>query len=285
MDLKINWYPGHMKKTKELLKDQLKLVDVVYELLDARIPISSRNPSINEIIGNKPRVIILNKFDLADQEVTNRWVKYFKAQGIEAIPVNCLNSKGLKEAIEEGQKMFQEKKDLMIKKGRKERPIRIMMVGIPNVGKSSIINQLAGRKSARTGDKPGVTKAKQWIRLKGNMELLDTPGILWPKFEDQNVALKLAFTGAIKDEIMDVEDLAFRLVEKLMLENMTNLMNRYKLDSEPAGALEMMDAIGIKRGAILPGREIDYLRVSNIILDEFRAGIIGRISMEVPPKQ
>lgn len=280
--MNINWYPGHMKKTKELIKEQLKLVDVVYELLDARIPISSKNPDIDGIIGNKPKVIILNKIDLADPKITSRWVDYFQRKELTVIPVNTITGDGVRQIMEESEKSIKDKMDALINKGRRPRPARIMIAGIPNVGKSSLINRLAGKKSTQTGDRPGVTKGKQWIRLKGNMELLDTPGILWPKFEDQNVALNLAFTGAIKDEIMDVETLAYKLLEILWDKHKEKVIERYKTNEEYDATLDLMDHIGRNRGCILKGDEIDYSRVANIILDEFRSGKIGRISLECP---
>lgn len=280
--MNINWYPGHMKKTKELIREQLKLVDVVYELLDARIPMSSKNPDIDKIIGNKPKVIVLNKIDLADAKTTAKWVEYFKENGTTVIPVNTLNGEGVKKLIQESQNVIKEKMDALIKKGRKPRPARIMIAGVPNVGKSSLINKLSGRKSTQIGDRPGVTKGKQWIRLKGNMELLDTPGILWPKFEDPEVALSLAFTGAIKDEIMDTETLAYKLLEILWKDHREDVIQRYKINEEYDETIEIMDHIGRNRGCILKGNEIDYSRISNIILDEFRSGKIGRISLEHP---
>ncbi len=280
--MNINWYPGHMKKTKELIREQLKLVDVVYELLDARIPMSSKNPDIDKIIGNKPKVIVLNKIDLADAKTTVKWVEYFKQNGTTVIPVNTITGEGVKKLIQESQNVIKEKMDALIKKGRKPRPARIMIAGVPNVGKSSLINKLSGRKSTQIGDRPGVTKGKQWIRLKGNMELLDTPGILWPKFEDPEVALSLAFTGAIKDEIMDTETLAYKLLEILWKDHREDIIERYKINEEYDETIEIMDHIGRNRGCILKGNEIDYSRISNIILDEFRSGKIGRISLEHP---
>ncbi|WP_051569076.1 ribosome biogenesis GTPase YlqF [Alkaliphilus transvaalensis] len=280
--MNINWYPGHMKKTRELLKDQLKLIDVVFELLDARLPFSSKNPDIDNIIGSKPKVIILNKVDLADEGATAKWINYYKERNITAIPINTLTGAGLRQVTIEGEKAIKEKMDALISKGRKPRAARIMMVGIPNVGKSSIINKLAGKKSAQTGDRPGVTKGKQWIRLRGNMELLDTPGILWPKFEDQEVALKLAFTGAIRDEILDVETLALKLIEYLVEKHPENLKERYNLVGELGTPLETMEEMAKRRGCIIRGGEFDYTRIANIILDEFRAGKIGRITLEYP---
>lgn len=280
--MNINWYPGHMKKTKDLLREQLKLVDVVYELLDARIPMSSKNPDIDQIIGNKAKVIILNKIDLADPQTTSKWVEYFREEEKTVIPVNTMTGKGIREVIEESEKVIKDKMDALVKKGRKPRPARVMIVGIPNVGKSSLINKLAGRKSTQTGDRPGVTKGKQWIRLKGNMELLDTPGMLWPKIEDPTVSLNLGFTGAIKDEILDRETLAYKLLEILWNDHKEKVIERYKIEDECNTTIDVMDCIGRNRGCILKGNEIDYSRVSAVILDEFRSARIGRISLEYP---
>ena len=281
-NLHINWYPGHMKKTRSLVKDNLKLVDVVVELLDARIPFSSKNPDIDQLAGNKPRVVILNKSDLADRGKLDKWIKYYKDQGIKAIPVDTMKGIGLNKLIDECRNATKDKMDALKEKGRKERPIRIMIVGVPNVGKSSIINKLTGRKSAVTGDKPGVTKGKQWVRLKGNLELLDTPGILWPKFEDQQVALNLAFCRAIKDEILDIDTLALRLIAKLMEIEPEKLKARYKLEELGETDIETMDMIGYKRGFVTGRKELDYTRIATTVLNEFRDGKIGKISLEVP---
>lgn len=282
INMYINWYPGHMKKTKELIKEHLKLVDVVIELLDARIPISSRNPQIDEVVEGKPRVIVMNKSDLSDSKLTNQWIRFFKEQGIEAIPVNSLNGEGLEKLVEAVQAAAKEKIDKLVQKGMRPRPVRAMIVGIPNVGKSSIINRLTGKKSAKTGDRPGVTKGKQWVRLKGDIELLDTPGILWPKFEDQEVGFKLAFTGAIKDEVLDIDTVALRLTEYLGNTYPDMLKGRYKLADLDAEPLKNLDNIAMKRGCIFSGGRIDYSRVANIILDEFRSGKIGFITLEKP---
>lgn len=281
-NLHINWYPGHMKKTKDLVRDNLKLVDVVVELLDARIPFSSKNPDIDKLAGNKPRVVILNKSDLADRSKLDRWIKYYKDRGIKAIPIDTMKGIGLNKLIDECKNVTKEKMDSLKEKGRKERPIRIMIVGVPNVGKSSIINKLTGRKSTVTGDKPGVTKGKQWVRLKGNLELLDTPGILWPKFEDQDVALNLAFSRAIKDEILDIETLALKLIGKLMDIEPDKLKTRYKLEELGHSDIETMDMIGRKRGFITGRKELDYTRIATTVLNEFREGKIGKITLEVP---
>ena len=281
-NLHINWYPGHMKKTRDLVRNNLKLVDVVVELLDSRIPFSSRNPAIDNLAGNKPRVVILNKCDLADRAKLDKWIKYYKDRGIKAIPVDTLKGVGLNKLVDECRNAVKDKMDALKEKGRKERPIRIMIVGIPNVGKSSIINKLTGRKSTVTGDRPGVTKGKQWVRLKGNLELLDTPGILWPKFEDQDVALNLAFCRAIKDEILDVETLALRLIGKLMEIEPEKLKARYKLEELGDRDIETMDMIGRKRGFIMGNKELDYTRIATTVLNEFRDGKIGKITLEVP---
>ncbi|CCL85520.1 ribosome biogenesis GTPase YlqF [Clostridioides difficile] len=281
-NLHINWYPGHMKKTKELVKNNLKLIDVVIELLDARIPFSSKNPDIDRLVGDKPRVVVLNKSDMADRDKLNQWIEYYKKINIKAIPVDTIKGVGINKIIEECKNVTREKMSSLKDKGRKERAIRIMIVGVPNVGKSSLINKLTGRKSTQTGDKPGVTKGKQWVRLKGNLELLDTPGILWPKFEDQEVALNLAFSRAIKDEILDTETLALRLIEKLMKIEPEKLKARYKLDCLGETPIETMDMIGYKRGFITGKKELDYTRIATTVLNEFRDGKIGNITLEVP---
>ena len=281
-NLHINWYPGHMKKTKEMVQNNLKLVDVVIELLDARIPLSSKNPEIDKLAHNKPRVVVLNKSDLSDRAKLNKWISYYQSKGIKAIPVDTLKGSGVNKIVEECKNVTKEKMDALKEKGRKERAIRVMIVGVPNVGKSSLINKLTGRKSTQTGDKPGVTKSKQWVRLKGNLELLDTPGILWPKFEDQEVALNLAFSRAIKDEILDIDTLGLKFIEKLMEIEPEKLMARYKLTDLGETPLETMEMIGRKRGFILGRQELDYTRIALTVLNEYREGKIGQISLEEP---
>lgn len=282
--MNINWYPGHMKKTKELLQSNLKLVDLVVELLDSRIPLSSKNPDIDNIIINKPKIVLFNKSDLADERNLSAWQKYYDNLGIKTLRINSLNGFNTNKIQEVAKEAMKEKLESLKNKGRKERPIRMMIIGIPNVGKSSLINKLSGKKSAKVGDRPGVTKSKQWVKLKGNLELLDTPGILWPKFEDQEVALKLAFTGAIKDEILDVETLALKFLEKTMFEYKENILTRYKIDLnwEFETALELMEEIGVKRGCKIRGNDFDYTRIANIVLNEFRGGLLGKISLEWP---
>lgn len=281
----INWYPGHMKKTNELLQENLKMVDIVIELLDARIPMSSKNPVIDKIIGSKPRIVLMNKSDLASSDINDMWKNYFEKSNIPVLFINATYNTGTNKILDEINKILKEKLDKRKAKGIKHTTLRAMIVGIPNVGKSTLINSLAGRKGARTGNRPGVTKCKQWIKLKGNIELLDTPGILWPKFEDKEVALNLAFTGAIKDEILDKETLALKLVEKLIVIDANLLEKRYDVEvTEEITALEVMEKIASKRGCIIRGGETDYSRVSGIILDEFRRGTIGRVTLDYPKK-
>ena len=281
--MNINWYPGHMKKTKELLQENLKMVDIVVELLDARIPMSSKNPMIDRIINDKPRMVLMNKSDLASSEINDMWKSYFERENIPVLFINATYNTGTEKILQEINKILKDKLDKRKAKGIKNTTVRAMIVGIPNVGKSTLINSLTGRKGAKTGNKPGVTKCKQWIKLKGNIELLDTPGILWPKFEDKQVALNLAFTGAIKDTILDTETLAFKLIEKIMKINSSLLETRYEIEiDEEDTALEVMEKIGARRGCIIRGGETDYARVSSIILDEFRSGTIGRITLDYP---
>lgn len=289
----INWYPGHMKKTREMIKENLKLVDMVIEVIDARIPVSSRNPIIDEITGTKPRLLLLNKSDLSDEKANADWVEHFIAGGLNCMPINCMTGTGVRELFRYLEKMKAEKNRDSVR----NRPYRLMIVGVPNVGKSSLINRMTGKKSTRTGDRPGVTKGKQWLSLENGMQLLDTPGILWPKFEDPKAGLNLAFCGSIRDEILDVSDLALELIKVLSADYPELLMKRYKLDdlfregdySEETGypleteneiALANMEAAARKRGWILPGKRIDYERAGKTILDEFRSGAIGRISLE-----
>ncbi len=274
----INWYPGHMKKTKELIKENLKLVNAVIEVLDARLPISSSNPVIDELVKNKIRIVLLNKYDLSDSAITERWIQTYRKKGITAIPMNSANGDGLKQLIHILDMINERIND----KGGRVRPLRVMIVGIPNVGKSSLINRFAGKRSARIGNKPGVTRGKQWISIKGNIQLLDTPGILWPKFEDQQIAVRLAFVGSIKDEILNIEDIAFKFVEFLQKNYPNLLKERYKLEILKETPLEIMDDICIKRGFIRSGGKNDYERVSKTIIDEYRNGKIGKISIEKP---
>lgn len=284
--MNIQWFPGHMAKTRRILSENLKLIDVVIELLDARIPRSSKNPEIDEIIKNKPRVVVLNKSDLADEAVSKEWSKWYNSKGYTNIFVDSIRGKGINLLKTELKKLMKEKLEREKQKGRLFRPVRTMVVGIPNVGKSSFINKIAGKASAATGDKPGVTRGKQWIRINPEIELLDTPGILWPKFDDPQVGLNLAFTGAIKDDIIDIIEVAASLMGQLALIYPHNIKERYKLDSiEGLTGEELLKTAGKNRGCIIAGGEIDLRRIAAIVLDEFRGGKIGRISLECPEQQ
>lgn len=272
----INWYPGHMKKTREMIKENLKAVDVVIELVDSRIPISSRNPIVNELVAGKRRIVVLAKADLADEACTRRWKEYFEAEGHRTLALNLQtgdNIKLLYKVLEQEQAVRDEVKSI-------KRPLRLMIVGVPNVGKSSLINRLTAKKTARTGDRPGVTTGKQWVTLQNGMQLLDTPGILWPKFEDRLVGLNLAFCGSIKDDILGVEDLAFELIKVLEKDYPDKLMARYGLEELSEQTIDNMDTIALKRGFIMSGKRIDYERTGRTVLDEFRGGKLGRISLE-----
>lgn len=272
----INWYPGHMKKTRELIAENLKMVDIVIEVIDARIPVSSRNPIIDELVKTKKRIIILNKSDLSDGKANAQWSDYFKKQGSMVLAMNCMSGGGVNQLYKILNRQQDEKNEGQIRK----KPLRMMIVGVPNVGKSSLINRMTGKKSAKTGDRPGVTKGKQWLGLENGMQLLDTPGILWPKFEDPEAGLNLAFCGSIKDEILDVATLALELIKVLQRDYPQLLKDRYKLDEIEEDALTNMENIALKRGFILPGRRIDYERCAKTVLDEFRSGKIGNITLE-----
>lgn len=278
----LQWYPGHMAKTRRLIEENLKMIDVVVEILDARIPFSGRNPNFDDIIKNKPRLLVLNKSDLADKSRTDIWIKWYADSGLKVIPISCTTGAGINTVLNEARKLVQDKIDREKEKGR-NRTLRLMMVGIPNVGKSSLINRLIGKASTKTGDRPGVTRGKQWLRIKGDAELLDTPGILPPKFEDQEVAKRLAYTGAIKDEIMNTELLAYSLCEYLRDNYASEVCARYKLDSiNGLEGYEVLERIGKKRGFIISGGETDMERAANMVLDELRGAKIGNITLEVP---
>ena len=283
-NMNFQWYPGHMAKTRRLIDENLKLIDVVVEIIDARVPASSRNPDFDELFASKPRIVVMNKFDLADERATAAWEKWFAAQGVRVILTNSMSGKGIDKITGEAKQAIADKIARNAERGL-TKAVRLMVAGIPNVGKSSLINRLSGRASAKTGDRPGVTKGKQWIRLKNGFELLDTPGILWPKFEDQKIGMNLAFIGSIRDEIMDVETLACHLLEYLRDNYTALLQQRYKLEediSEMTG-FELLEYIGKKRGFVISGGEIDTYRGANVILDEFRAAKIGRVTLEWPP--
>ncbi|WP_297811182.1 ribosome biogenesis GTPase YlqF [uncultured Finegoldia sp.] len=276
----INWYPGHMKKAIDKIKENIKLVDIVLVLVDSRIVKSSMNPVIEEILKDKPKLILMNKMDMADPQITQKWINYFAKNNITALPIDSKNGKNLDKIEPTARKILEGLLKNRKDKNIKSEIIRMMIVGIPNVGKSTIINKLSNRQSAKTGNIPGVTRTNQWIRIKGKLELLDTPGVLWPKFEDNEIGLNLAFTGAIKDEILDEENLAYKLIEKLMAINPQILENRYSIDTENKETIEIMDAIAIRRGCLLKGKNIDYSKVSSILIDEFRKTTLGRISLE-----
>ena len=276
----INWFPGHMRKTQREIKENLKLVEAVIEIRDARIPRSSANPDIEKLCGNKPRLILLNKSDLTESRVTREWMKELSKDNVKAIEVNCLKGKGLNQIKPALEELLKEKLERYKAKGLVNVVIRVMVVGIPNVGKSTFINKMAKNNIAKTGDRPGVTKSKQWIKTPLGIEMLDTPGVLWPKFEDERTALNLAFTGAIKDEIMDTEELSYRLVERLQKHYANELMARYKIERVFEDPLDTLDAIARKRGCLMSGGHIDYNRIAVILLDEFRGGKRGNISLE-----
>ena len=276
----INWFPGHMRKTQREIKENLKLVEAVIEIRDARIPRSSANPDIEKLCGNKPRLILLNKSDLTESRVTREWMKELSKENVKAIEVNCLKGKGLNQIKPALEELLKEKLERYKAKGLVNVVIRVMVVGIPNVGKSTFINKMAKNNIAKTGDRPGVTKSKQWIKTPLGIELLDTPGVLWPKFEDERTALNLAFTGAIKDEIMDTEELSYKLVERLQKYYADELIARYKIERVFEDPLDTLDAIARKRGCLMSGGHIDYNRIAVILLDEFRGGKIGNISLE-----
>lgn len=276
----INWFPGHMKKATDSIKKSLKLVDLVAEIVDLRIPESSRNPVIDTIIGNKPHLLILNKKDLADPRENDRWTDEFIKRGYEVLKVDSLHDNITKELEKAGRRALSEKFKKDKEKNIENDRIRMMIVGIPNVGKSTLINRVANKRITKVGNKPGVTRQNQWIKTEGNFELLDTPGILWPKFEDPKTGLHLAFIGSIKDEIMDRQDLAFELLKVLHQQDPKILEDRYGITAEGKTTLEVMEDIAVKRGAIMRGQEIDYERIAIIILDEFRKGVMGRITLE-----
>ena len=290
----INWYPGHMAKTRKQIMQDLKLVDIVIELLDARIPISSQNPDIAQITAGKKKMLILNKCDLADERQNKLWVEYFNKKGIVAVLTDSNSGKGIDESIRQIEKIMEDNIKIQNEKGRIGRKIRAMILGIPNVGKSSFINRISKRTTAGVGNKPGFTKQKQWIRINEKIELLDTPGVLWPKFESEEVALHLCFTGTIKEEILDKVEIAYQLTKFLLENYRTKLCERYKLDEnyveetlnqdqpENNNIYEIMLEIGKKRGCIMSGGRIDEEKTSRLILDEFKNGKLGKMTIEQP---
>ena len=286
----INWFPGHMAKTRRQITEDLKLVDVVVEILDVRIPISSQNPEIRQIVQNKKRIVVLNKCDLSDENDNKKWMEYFIQQGNKVVLVDSNTGKGINEVIKQIQIIMEDEMKKYLEKGRKGRKIKVMIVGIPNVGKSSFINRIVKKTSAEVGNRPGVTKRKQWIHVNDEIELMDTPGVLWPKFESQEVALNLAFTGTIKDDILEITEVAYYLTKFLLNNYKTNLLERYSLDEklvneilsqeqgENENIYEIMQLIGKRRGAIISGGNIDDEKTSKIILEDFRSGKFGKIT-------
>ena len=281
-NMNIQWYPGHMTKTRRQIEADLKQVDAVCEILDARIPISSRNPDIDSICGNKPRLAILNRMDLADPEATKRWIAYFREKGITAIATDCKSRKGISSFQPAVRAVLHEKIERNAAKGM-NRPVRVMIVGIPNVGKSTLINQISGRKGAKAENRPGVTRGKQWVTVDNSLLLLDTPGILWPKFEDPDVGMMLAYTGAVKENVIDIEELACRLMELLNKHYPQVLRDRYRLEPDPdLAGYELLEIAGKNRGFLLSRGEINTERMAKVLLDEYRSGKLGCFTLEMP---
>lgn len=282
----IQWFPGHMTKTKRQIEKQLKLVDAVAEIIDARIPISSRNPVLDQLIQNKPRVILMNKADMADPKQTAGWIEYYKSKGIAAIPLDCRTGKGLNQFIPVVRSVLKTQIESWNRKGMVGRQIRVMVVGVPNVGKSSLINRLSHGGKANVEDRPGVTRSNQWFTIQKGFDLLDTPGVLWPKFDDKKVGERLAFTGAVKDDVVDTEQLASRLLEVLRNTYPQALVQRYKLegiDLSPLTGYEVLEQIGKKRGMLISGGEVNTERAAIAVLDEFRSAKLGHITLEHAP--
>ena len=283
----IQWFPGHMTKTKRQIQASLKLVDAVAEILDARIPLSSKNPDLQKLIQNKPKVVLLNKCDMANQNATSRWIGYYASQGVTAIAVDCKSGKGLNKFAPAVNNVLAERRERLKAKGMVNPMLRIMIVGIPNVGKSSFINRVAKQNRAKVEDRPGVTRGNQWYSIAKNIEMLDTPGVLWPKFDDKIVGERLAFTGAVKDQILDTELLAVRLLDFLRSLKPADFIVRFKLDDVDLDAVdsyELLNIIGKKRGMLISGGEINTERAAIMLLDEFRSGKLGRITLEMPER-
>lgn len=278
----INWYPGHMAKTKKQIIEDLKLIDIVIEILDARVPLASQNPDIEEIIKDKKKIIVLNKADLADNNITKKWVEFYENKGIKAIAVESNNSKGIKDVIDSIKLEYETIKEKYSKKGRIGKAIRVMVVGIPNVGKSTFINSIAKRNTAKVGNKPGVTKQKQWIKITNEIELMDTPGMLWPKLDDKDLAMHLAFVGTIGDNAIDKEEIAYYLLEYLIKNYPERIKERFNIELEEKETMDVLESIARKRGAIISGGNINMQKISDIILNEFQNGKLGRITIELP---
>lgn len=277
--MNVQWYPGHMTKAKRQMQEDIKLIDIIIELVDARVPLSSRNPDIDELGRNKSRLILLNKADLADERQNEGWREYFQKKGFFVVQVDSRKGTGMKTIQNTIQEACREKIERDRKRGIKNRPIRAMVVGIPNVGKSTFINSFAGKACTKTGNKPGVTKGKQWIRLNKGVELLDTPGILWPKFEDQEVGVRLALVGSVKDDILNLEELSLKLIDYVKTRYKGALKDRYGADEEKP-AVEVLEEITRARGCLKKGEELDYAKAARILFDDFRGGKLGRISLE-----
>ena len=281
----IQWFPGHMTKTKRQIQASLKLVDAVAEIIDARIPVSSRNPDLDSIIQNKPRVVLMNKCDMADPSSTQKWINYFKNNGIVAIPIDCKTGRAINKFVSSVNEVLKEKIEKQKAKGLLNPTVRVMIVGIPNVGKSTFINRISKNRKAKAEDKPGVTRGNQWFTINKGFEVLDTPGVLWPKFEDKIVGERLAFTGAVKDQIMDTELLAMRLLDFLKVEKNPIFVERFKLQNEPIEDIEsyeLLELIGRKRGMLISGGEIDTERAAIMLLDEYRSAKLGKYTFELP---
>ena len=280
--MNIQWYPGHMTKTRRQIEADLKQVDAVCEIVDARIPISSRNPDIDSICGSKPRIIILNRMDLADPNATAKWADYYRAKGWAAVSTDCKSRRGIDKFTPAVRQVLKEKLDRDAARGM-HRSLRVMVVGIPNVGKSTLINQISGRKGAKAENRPGVTRGKQWVTVEGGLLLLDTPGILWPKFDDPNVGMMLAYTGAVKENIIDTEELAYRLMELLWKYYPDTVRQRYKVDMpQDTPGYELLEEAGRKRGYLLARGEINTERMAKVLLDEYRSGKLGHFTLEMP---
>ena len=283
--MNIQWYPGHMTKTRRQIEADLKQVDAVCEIVDARIPMSSRNPDIDAICGTKPRIIVLNRMDLADPAATKRWAQYFKNKGMAVIATDCKSRRGIADFTPAARTACAEKIRRDTARGM-SRPIRVMVVGIPNVGKSTLINQISGRKGAKAENRPGVTRGKQWVTVDNSLLLLDTPGILWPKFEDPEVGMMLAYTGAVKEDVIDIEELACRLMQLLHKYYPQALQERYKVEAEPGTpGYDLIQMAGKKRGYLLARGEIDTERMSKVLIDEFRSGKLGKFTLEMPEEE
>ena len=281
----IQWYPGHMTKTRRQIEADLKQVDAVCEIVDARIPVSSRNPDIDAICGGKPRILVLNRMDLADPNATKRWAAYFRGRGMAVVATDCKSRKGIADFTPAARTACAEKLERDAKRGM-NRPLRVMVVGIPNVGKSTLINQISGRKGAKAENRPGVTQGKQWVSVDSGLQLLDTPGILWPKFDDPEVGMMLAYTGAVKEGVIDIEELACHLMELLHKYYPQVLLERYQVEAE-AGTpgWELVELAGRKRGYLVSGGDVNTERMSKVLLDEFRSGKLGRFTLEMPEEQ